>query len=148
MKRKKIFLSAAAFWACLPGVSAQEARTFDADSFKVAVTYMMPVSYPARMLSFDFSLEVRHDSAFVYLPYMGRVYQPVVNDDGLHFALPVREAKVRPVGDSGTRVEFRVRRTPVYYKFTVTAYDNGKADVMMIPSNAQSVTYSGDWDVE
>ena len=68
--------------------------------------------------------------------------------DGLHFALPVREAKVRPVGDSGTRVEFRVRRTPVYYKFTVTAYDNGKADIMMIPSNAQSVTYSGDWDVE
>ena len=135
-------------WLALARASAQEAKGFDADSFKVEVTYMMPVSYPGKMLSYGYSVAVRHDSAFVHLPYMGRVYQPVVNDGGLHFALPVREARVRPVGDSGTRVEFRVRRTPVYYKFTVTAYDNGKADIMMIPSNAQSVTYSGDWDVE
>lgn len=146
MKRKKIFLSAAAFWACLPGLSAQEARTFDADSFKVAVTYMMPVSYPARMLSFDFSLEVRHDSAFVYLPYMGRVYQPVMNYDGLDFALPLKDFRSKTVSNSAKRVEFRLQKPPVFYKFTITAYDNGKADIILIPSNAQSITYSGNWD--
>ena len=141
------------FWglclsACLGAAPVSAENVADTCRFKVGVTLMMPVSYPSRTLSYGYSLELRNDTAWVHLPYMGRVYQPVVNDDGLHFALPVREAKVRPVGDSGTRVEFRVRRTPVYYKFTVTAYDNGKADVMMIPSNAQSVTYSGDWDVE
>ena len=52
---------------------------------------------------------MRNDSAFVYLPYMGRVYQPVMNDDGLRFALPAKDVKTRDVGDKGKRVEFSVR---------------------------------------
>ena len=32
-------------------VFSQDAKAFDADSFNVAVTYMMPVSYPARLLT-------------------------------------------------------------------------------------------------
>lgn len=63
-------------------VFSQDAKVFDADSFNVAVTYMMPVSYPARTLSYGYGVALRNDSAFVYLPYMGRVYQPAMNDDG------------------------------------------------------------------
>ena len=43
-------------------------------------------------------------------------------------------------------MEFRLQKPPVFYKFTITAYDNGKADIILIPSNAQSITYSGNWD--
>ena len=134
---------AGAGWA-----AAQDAKGFVPDSFCVSVTYMMPVSYPSRPVSYGYSVEVRHDSAFVYLPYMGRVYQPVMNDDGLRFALPVEEVKTRTVGKSATRVEFKVRKLPVLYRFTVTAYEGGRADIMLTPSHAQSITYSGDWDAE
>ena len=139
------------FWglclsACLGAAPVSAENVADTCRFKVGVTLMMPVSYPARMLSFDFSLEVRHDSAFVYLPYMGRVYQPVMNYDGLDFALPLKDFKSKTVGNSAKRVEFRLQKPPVFYKFTITAYDNGKADIILIPSNAQSITYSGNWD--
>ena len=84
-------------------VFSQDAKVFDADSFNVAVTYMMPVSYPARTLSYGYGVALRNDSAFVYLPYMGRVYQPAMNDDGLRFALPAKDVKTRDVGDKGKR---------------------------------------------
>jgi len=52
------------------------------------------------------------------------------------------------VGDKGKRVEFSVRKVPVVYKFTVTGYGSGRADIILIPSNAQSISYSGYWDEE
>jgi len=35
---------------------------------------------------------------------------------------------------------------PVVYKFTVTGYESGRADIILIPSNAQSISYSGYWN--
>ena len=131
-------------WLALAQAFAQETKGFDADSFKVEVTYMMPVSYPGKMLSYGYSVAVRHDSAFVHLPYMGRVYQPVLDDDGLRFALPVEDYKARTLREGVDRVEFRVRKVPVTYKFTVTLYGRERADIILIPSNAQSISYSGD----
>lgn len=124
--------------------SAQEENVADTCHFKVNVSQMMPVSYPSRTLSYGFSLELRNDSALVYLPYMGRVYQPVLNDDGLRFALPVKDFKSRTMRKGVQRVEFAVRKVPVTYKFTVTLYGNEKADIMLTPSNAQSISYFGD----
>ena len=117
---KRLVLSAVCLWGSLMSVFSQDAKVFDADSFNVAVTYMMPVSYPARTLSYGYGVALRNDSAFVYLPYMGRVYQPAMNDDGLRFALPAKDVKTRDVGDKGKRVEFSVRKVPVVYKFSVT----------------------------
>ena len=145
---KRLVLSAVCLWGSLMSVFSQDAKAFDADSFNVAVTYMMPVSYPARTLSYGYGVALRNDSAFVYLPYMGRVYQPAMNDDGLRFALPAKDVKARDVGDKGKRVEFSVRKVPVVYKFTVTGYGSGRADIILIPSNAQSISYSGYWDEE
>ena len=101
MMGKRLVLSVVCLWGSLVSVFSQDAKVFDADSFNVAVTYMMPVSYPARTLSYGYGVALRNDSAFVYLPYMGRVYQPVMNDDGLRFALPAKDVKTRDVGDKG-----------------------------------------------
>lgn len=144
MKEKLLML-----WGVLlsapPAASAQEAAAFDAARFNVSVVYMTPVSYPSRTLSYGYFLALRNDSAFVCLPYVGRVYQPVLNDEGLRFSLPAKDMEVR-AGDSSTRVKFTVRKPPVTYKFTVTAYPNGQADIILIPGNAQSISYSGDWE--
>ncbi len=141
------YLTIGILLAAFPGRQmAQEAKGFDTDSFHVAVTFMMPVSYPARTLSYGYELSLRNDTAFVYLPYMGRVYQPVMYDDGLRFALPASDVKTRSADGKWQRVEFSVRKNPVSYKFTVTGYDNGRADIILIPSNAQGISYGGYWD--
>lgn len=124
----------------------QAAGGFNPCGFDVAVTYMMPVSYPARPLSYGYGVALRNDSAFVHLPYTGRVYQPVLDDDGLRFALPVRAFRIRDAGGKGKRVEFSVRKMPVVYKFAVTGYEGGRADIVLNPSNAQGISYSGYWD--
>ena len=137
------------FWglclsACLGAAPVSAENVADTCRFKVGVTLMMPVSYPSRTLSYGYSLEVRNDTAWVHLPYMGRVYQPVLDDDGLRFALPVEDYKARTLREGVDRVEFRVRKVPVTYKFTVTLYGRERADIILIPSNAQSISYSGD----
>lgn len=120
---------------------AQEKVNFDPSCFKVDVHQMTPMSYPARSLSYGYSLEICNDSASVYLPYMGRVYQPVMNDDGLHFKLPVEEYRVERTRKGATRVRFTVRKLPVFYRFVVTVHDNGRSDISLIPSNAQGISY-------
>ena len=82
----------------------------------------------------------------MYLPYMGGCTTRQMNDDGLRFALPAKDVKTRDVGDKGKRVEFSVRKVPVMYKFTVTGYESGRVDIILIPSNAQSISYSGYWN--
>ncbi len=75
---------------------SQDAKAFDADSFNVAVTYMMPVSYPARTLSYGYGVALRNDSAFVYLPYMGRGV-PTGNERRRSAFRPSGEGMSRPV---------------------------------------------------
>ena len=147
MKAKLTFL-----WGllslCPVSMAAQAEVMADTCCFKVNVTQMMPVSYPSRVLSYGYSLELRDDTARVCLPYMGRVYQPVLNDDGFRFELPVEHFRTRTLREGVERVEFVVRKVPVTYKFTVTLYGNDRADIMLIPSNAQSISYFGDLEVE
>ena len=56
MMGKRLVLSVVCLWGSLVSVFSQDAKVFDADSFNVAVTYMMPVSYPARTLSYGYGV--------------------------------------------------------------------------------------------
>ena len=72
MMGKRLVLSAVCLWGSLMSVFHRTPKLSMPNSFNVAVTYMMPVSYPARTLSYGYGVALRNDSAFVYLPYMGR----------------------------------------------------------------------------
>lgn len=126
-------------------VRAQEEAEFNPSCFNVELSLMMPVAYPLKSLSYGYSIGLRNDTAFVCLPYVGRVYQPGFDHDGLTFELPVKQYTVC-VEDGETRVEFRVKKAAAVYRFVVTAYFDGRADVMMVPEHAQSISYSGFWN--
>lgn len=140
--------------ACMTQVAAQKPvaqepvtqkpAAFDPHRFKADVTYMSPLSYPGRSVSYGYALEVRNDSAFVYLPYMGRVHRPVLNDKGLDFQEPVRDFTFSRLRKGNIRVEFKVYRAPVMYRFTLTATPGGMMDIYMLPDNAQGCMYNAE----
>ena len=74
MMGKRLVLSAVCLWGSLVSVFSQDAKVFDADSFNVAVTYMMPVSYPARTLSYGYGVALRNDCVS---PFRRRTSRPV-----------------------------------------------------------------------
>lgn len=126
----------------LSELKAQE--NFDPSSFRIDVTHMMPQAYPARPLSYGFFMEVHSDSVQVYLPYMGRVYQPELNDDGLQFDLPYKQFKIEDGRQDSRRISFTVQKSFIQYRFQISVWPNGRADVFLAPSNAQSISYDGD----
>lgn len=129
-------------------IAARDEAVFDPADFCLNVSQMLPASYPSRALSYGYSVAVRNDSAFVHLPYMGRVYRPMWNDEGLNFGLPVEGFKVKDMRKGARRVEFTVRHQSVRYDFSLTVYPNGHADIYLRPDNAQSISYLADVDEE
>lgn len=123
------------------GVNAQKI------DFKADINEMMPMSYPARSGLSGFSFEMRNDSAFVHLPYMGEVYNPTYNNDGLNFDEPCSGISIKPTKKKdGQIISFTLRHDIVSYKFDITLWDNNRLDIFMQPSNAQSCDYMGEWE--
>lgn len=124
---------------CAIGAGAQNIE------FKADINEMSPMSFEPKHGLSGFSLEMRNDSAFVYLPYMGRVYNPT-DDDEFSFEQPYTELSVKPTKkNDGKKLNFKVRHDIVTFTFNVTLWDNNRIDILMQPSNAQSCSYSGQW---
>lgn len=147
-RRLRILFFVCFFVLCGDGfVVAQDVVGFDVDCFCIDLSIMSPATFSSRVLSSGYYLGLRNDSVFLCMPYMGKVYQPGFDCDGLCFSLPVnrRLAVVKDNGD--VCVEFFVKKSAGRYKFVVTAYEDGRADIYLKPDHAQSVYYGGRWDV-
>lgn len=115
--------------------------------FRADIDEMSPMSFASRSGLTGFSFEMRNDSAYVCLPYMGEVYNPTFNNDGLNFDAPCKELSVKPTKKKDGRIiEFTLHHDIVDYKFNVTLWDNNSIEIFMQPSNAQSCSYMGEWE--
>lgn len=144
MRMKLIALMACLTLFVAQPAAARDGAVVDPRDFCLNVSQMLPTSYPSKLLSYGYSVAVRNDSAFVHLPYMGRVYRPVWNSDGLHFRLPVEDYKVSEMRKGGLRIEFTVRDRSVRYDFILKVFPGGNADIFLRPDNAQSISYMAD----
>lgn len=115
--------------------------------FKADINEMSPMAYPSRSGLTDFSFEMRNDSAFVHLPYMGEVYNPTFNNEGLNFDEPCSGLTVKPTKkNDGKILKFSLRHDIAVYQFDITLWDNNSINIFMQPSNAQSCSYMGEWE--
>jgi len=125
---------------------SQERIVFSPEAFRINVTEMHPMSYNAQYGLNDFSLTVRNDSALVLMPYFGEAYVPSFDYPGLHFDQKYRDFKVGATKKKdGVIVSFSVKHGIVDHQFTITAYPNRKAYITVIPSNAQTCSFAGEW---
>lgn len=130
--------------SCISNKSIVSNVIVDFHSFKGQVYEMIPFKYPPRSVSNDYGIEIRNDSAIVYLPYTGEVYTPMLNDEGLNFSAPIRNMKtIRNKANTATVAVFSVTKGMIKYEFRVTAYDRGTFDLDVRPSNAQACSYNG-----
>lgn len=65
-------------------------EAINADHYKINVDYMQPMKGRSRALTSDYSIEIRNDSVFSYLPYFGVAYNvPYGGGKGLIFNAPI-----------------------------------------------------------
>lgn len=113
--------------------------------YKIMVERMYPMRGGSKNVSSNYSVEVRNDSLFSYLPYFGRAYQvPYGGGKGLNFTERIgsyRESQ----GKHGQRhIEIDVRNDEDTYLYTIDVYDNGNSDIEVQPRQRERISYSGE----
>jgi len=114
------------------------------DRLLIGMDMMIPVNFNQKMLNREeYWLELKGDSMACHLPYMGTVYNAPVNEEGLTFSTLATRIEIKKK-KKNCEVKFYVRRNFVMYYFNLKLYNDNTAYLFIKPSNAQSISFSGD----
>ena len=120
-------------------------EAIDSKDFKINVDRMQPMRGNSRTLTTNYSLKIKNDSVFSYLPYFGVAYSvPYGGGKGLNFNEPISEYKMEQLKKGKVRVDFETRSEGENYKYSLTIFPNGSTSINVVPGNRQSISYTGE----
>lgn len=125
--------------------AVQEA--LDARTYRIAVDYMNPMRGRSRALTANYSLEVRADSVFSYLPYVGEAYSvPYGGGKALNFNAPI-ETYEEKEGKRGSRqIKFSTSNEEDTYTYSLTVYTDGTTRIHVQPVRRQAISFNGEME--
>ena len=115
------------------------------ENYKIDVNTAMPMRGRNITLSSPYSLEIRNDSVFSYLPYYGRAYSV---GSGLIFNAPLKEYTMDLDKKGNAVIKFSARSPEDFFEFSAKVFSNGTASIDVIMQNRQSISYRGELDTE
>ena len=117
--------------------------------YKIAIARMYPMKGPSKAVSYGYSVEVKNDSLFSYLPYFGRAYNvPYGGGKGLNFSAPI-ESYQEGMGKNGKRhIEIKLTNEEDTYLYTLEVFDNGSSTVSVMSRQREQISYSGDMEFD
>jgi len=127
---------------------SQDILKVDPQNFRVDVDYMLPRRWSGRSVTYGYSLELKNDSVICHLPYLGVAQQADFDTDGLNFEKPITNYSIKKGKKNRLIIEFSCRKSFVDYRFSVTLFPNGDANIYLIPSNADNISYEGELSEE
>lgn len=117
----------------------------DSKYFTIEVDRALPLRGRSVHLTSPYSLELRADSVFSYLPYFGRAYNvPYGGGNGMRFEKPMTEYAVTYGKKGKTILLFNTKTDDDKYTFFIEIYPNGSATIQVTPVNRQSISYYGE----
>lgn len=103
----------------------------------------------SKHLTSNYSVEVRNDSIYSYLPYFGVAYNiPYGGGKGLNFNAPISEYTTEYSKKGNAKITLRLRNDEDNYIYNITVYPNGMSDIQVTPTNRQSISFSGEMDIK
>lgn len=124
-------------------------EAIQARHYKISVNYMFPQRGNGRMVTSDYSIEVRNDSLFSYLPYFGVAHRaPYGGSKGLVFNAPITHYETEVHKKGKIQIKFDVRNEEDSYTYYITLYTNGSANIDVRPTNKDSISFSGELETE
>ena len=127
------------------GKKSDKTQSLDPRHVEVGIRYMEPLRWSPRSVAYGYSLVIDGDSVRVHLPYMGVVHQNDMENDGMNFEKPLQSMQVAPGKKGRANMSFTCRKGFIDYHFKLTLYPNGKAYLRLMPSNADAISYDGEW---
>ena len=111
----------------------------------IGIERMYPMKGGAKSVSPDYSVEVRNDSLFSYLPYIGRAYQiPYGGGKGLNFSERIDSYQESQKKNGQRHIEISVKNDEDTYLYTIDVFDNGSSQIDIQARQRERISYSGD----
>lgn len=124
-------------------------KAIDERHFRIDVNYMTPTRGRSRALTDSYSLEVRNDSLFSYLPYTGEAYSiPYEGGKALNFNAPIQTYETKEKKRGRKEVKITTSNEEDSYTYSVTISSNGSAYIHVQPIRRQPISFSGQIELE
>ncbi len=118
-------------------------------NYKLEVNTAFPMSGRMVNLTTPYSLEVKNDSVFSYLPYYGRAYSiPYGGGKGLIFNAPIDEYNMEYNKKGEAKIKLVAHTEEDNFQYNISIYSNGSASINVDMQNRQSISYSGDLEMK
>lgn len=116
-------------------------------NFEIRMTNAYPVRLQSVVLGSDYTLKIKNDSAFAYLPYYGVAYIAPMNpsDGGIKFAEPLRGYKIsKDTKKNVWNITYQINTPQYQYSFYLQIFDNGSADIHVVSPQRESIHFGGE----
>lgn len=145
-----LLLTAGMAWACSQtGATAKsdpaQVQSAIADKdFTIHVDRAIPMSGRSMHLTSPYSLKIKGDSVYSYLPYFGQAYNvPYGGGNGLIFSEVLTSYKISQGKKDRTVVTFKVRTDEDNHTFYLNIWPNGQSDLSVASINRQMISFEG-----
>lgn len=117
--------------------------------YTINVDRMQPLRGSTKNLSFGYSVEVRNDTLFSYLPYFGRAYTvPYGGGKALNFEAPISHYQEQQGRNGLRRIEIGVVNEEDTYLYTIEVFDNGRSSIDVNARERERIAFTGQMEVE
>ena len=148
---KNLLFTTFALLTSISSLAQSDTLQVNTSNFCIDVFTMIPQRFSSRSVN-DYSLCLKGDSVWCNLPYMGRAYSTSYSeqDSPLSFNLPISNKKVQQKSGKKpkTTISFTCHKATITYTFKIELLPKGSAYINIIPSNADGISYKGDYTTE
>ena len=118
-------------------------------NYKISILRMNPMRGSSRSVSYGYSVEVRNDTLFSYLPYFGRAYNvPYGGGKGLNFSHPIENYQEYQKKNGQRYIEIGLTNEEDTYLYTIEVFDNGNSSVEVLSRQRERIFYTGMMEFE
>ena len=159
--RKQILMLLLVMLAGIPTLSAQTKKEkkeqkkeavrqlIVSEDYKIDVNTAMPMRGRSIPLTSQYSLQIRNDSVFSYLPYYGRAYSvPYGGGSGLIFNAPLKEYTMDMDKKGNAIIKFSARSPEDFFEFRAKVFPDGTTSIDVTMQNRQAISYRGEVDLD
>jgi len=122
-------------------------RKVESKDVTVTVHYANPLRMKQVILTSEYDLRIKNDSAFAYLPYFGVAYSAPYgsSEGGIKFAEPMNDYVITPNKKSnGWDIRFKIRSKEDVYEIFMNIFNNGSALFSVTSQKRDMISFSGE----
>ncbi|MGL5635628.1 MAG: DUF4251 domain-containing protein [Bacteroidales bacterium] len=118
--------------------------------YLIEIANAVPMGGRLINLNGNYTVEVRNDSAFVFLPFYGRAYTAPMglNDGGIKFNAPIDNYKLTTTKKGVYKVDMEIRTNQDSYRIYLEIMPDGTSTVRINSNNRSPMSYYGELEFD